>query len=404
MSLVDIWQTTPGQLADKHLQQIIAFAGDGKLKDGNITSIEFRAFIGLLPSSALARYATECLDAKFDDSGLALQDIVNQAGRRLGFQVTDGRYRGVRNDTGNDGLWISPDGEQIVVEVKTTDAYRIDLEKIAGYRRALIRQSDISEDRSSVLIVVGREDTGGLEAQIRGSRHAWDIRILSVDALFRLVSIREEIEGPAIARKISDILIPREYTRVDGIIDLVFAAAAEVREEFTGEEAESIDDQVASVTESKKARFKPVSFHDECINKVKLKTGQSFIKLSRSTYSTPGGDTAVICAVSREHHTSSGTGYWFVFHLHQRQNLKSYPNAFIALGCGSAETVLLIPFANFVNWLPGMNMTKNDEREYWHVQVIKDGNKFVLLQKSKLERIDISTYLIKSQHYDSVTS
>ncbi len=393
MSLVDIWQSTPGQLSDKHLQQIIAFAGDGKLKDGNVTSNEFRAFISLLPSSVLARYATECLDTKFDDSGLALQDIVNQAGKRLGFQVTDGRYRGVRNDTGNDGLWISPDADQIVVEVKTTDAYRIDLEKIAGYRRTLIRQGDISEDRSSVLIVVGREDTGGLEAQIRGSRHAWDIRILSVDALFRLVSIREEIEGPAIARKICDILIPREYTRVDGIIDLVFATTTDVREELV-EEPDEAEDQASLSIEPQKLRLKPVSFHEECIKKIEAKSGKCFVKLSRSTYSTPEGDTSLICTVSREHRTSSGTGYWFVFHLHQRENLSKHQIAFVALGCGSAETVLLIPFIEFIQWLPGMNMTKNDEREYWHVQIIKDSNNYLLLQKANIKRIDISSYLI----------
>jgi len=34
-----------------------------------------------------------------------------------------------------------------------------------------------------VLIVVGRQDTGELEAQIRGSRHAWDIRLISAEAL-----------------------------------------------------------------------------------------------------------------------------------------------------------------------------------------------------------------------------
>ena len=32
---------------------------------------------------------------------------------------------------------------------------------------------------SSMLIVVGGEDTGDLEAQIRGSRYAWDIRLVS---------------------------------------------------------------------------------------------------------------------------------------------------------------------------------------------------------------------------------
>ena len=58
------------------------------------------------------------------------------------------------------------------MEVKTTDTYRIDLDTLAGYRRALIQGGSITEERASLLIVVGREDTGDLEAPIRGSRHA----------------------------------------------------------------------------------------------------------------------------------------------------------------------------------------------------------------------------------------
>lgn len=394
MYLVDLWQSSPKQLSDKHLQQIIAFAGDGKLKDGNPTSDEFRAYISLIPSIVLSRYASECLETRFDDSGLALQDIVNQAGKRLGFQVNDGRYRGVRNDNGNDGLWISPDGDQIVVEVKTTDAYRIDLEKIAGYRRSLIKQDSISEERSSILIVVGREDTGGLEAQIRGSRHAWDIRLLSVDSLFRLVSIREEIEGPGIARKICDILIPREYTRVDGIIDLVFTTAADVKPEVPDEELIELDSISSLEAEDTKLKFKPVSFNEECVSRIQTKLGLSMIRRSRASFVSPGNDTALICTVSKESQTSSGIRFWFAFHTHQRDSLSAYKNAYVAFGCGSADTVLLIPFVDFEEWLNGMNMTQNDEREYWHVQIIKDEDKYTLLQKANLKRVDVTKYKI----------
>jgi hypothetical protein len=74
-----------------------------------------------------------------------------------------------------------------VAEVKTTDTYRIALDSIAGYRQKLLAAKTFSEP-SSILILVGRQDTGELEAQIRGSRHAWDIRLISVDALLKLVS------------------------------------------------------------------------------------------------------------------------------------------------------------------------------------------------------------------------
>jgi len=393
MSIVDIWQSTPEQLREKHVQQVIAFAGDGKLKDGNITSDEFRAFLELIPSSYLSRYASECLESHFDNSGLALQDIVNQSGRRLGFQVSDGRYRGAQNHIGYDGLWISPDGDQIVVEAKTTDAYRIDLEKIADYRRAPIKKGDITEERSSILIVVGREDTGDLEAQIRGSRHAWDIRLLSIDSLFGLVSIREEVEGPSVARKICDILIPREYTRVDGIIDLVFATTSDAREIPEEDISEAVTSHAATARDQK-PKFTPVSFHDECIIRIQEKLNASLIRRSKATFISPNKNVAVICTVSREHSTSMGIRYWFAFHTHQREYLNTFPNAYVALGCGSAASILLIPFKDFQIWLEGMNMTHTEDREYWHVQIIRKGRKFILLQKANVKRVDLTDYCI----------
>jgi len=42
MALVDLWMSSQDQLRQKHVQQIIAFAGDGKLLDGSEASSEFR--------------------------------------------------------------------------------------------------------------------------------------------------------------------------------------------------------------------------------------------------------------------------------------------------------------------------------------------------------------------------
>jgi hypothetical protein len=187
-----------------------------------------------VPSHFLDRYVDECLKDRFDESGLALQDIINEVGRRLDFDVTFGRYRGTQGQIGFDGLWAITDGKVIVVEVKTTDTYRIDLNTIAGYRRALVQAGRMTEEKSSILIVVGRNDTGDLEAQVRGSRYAWDIRLISAEALLRLLHIKETVDDPLTVRRIRDVLTPQEYTRVDGIIDLIFTTAEDVRQETEG--------------------------------------------------------------------------------------------------------------------------------------------------------------------------
>src|SRR4029077_11241915 len=222
------------------------------------------------PSGLLAKYADDCLKDKFDGSGLALQDIINQVGARLGFKVDQGRYRGTPGEIGFDGLWHAPDENCIVVEVKTTDAYRIDLDTVAVYRRKLIAEKKLAEGKSSILIIVGRNDTGDLEAQVRGSRHAWDIRMISIDFLLRLMRLKEELGDPKIISKIRRVLMPQEFTKVDGIIDLVFSATEEVKKDDELS-AGGVEDEEDS--EKKHPKFVPLNFRDACAGRVQAKLG-----------------------------------------------------------------------------------------------------------------------------------
>ncbi len=115
MSLTELWLKNHKQIEDKHIQQIIAFSGEGQLKDGNITSTEFRNYLSHVPTEFIQKYAEQCLNNSFPGSGYALQDVVNQIGYRLGFIVTDGRYRGSSHLIGYDGLWQCSDSHTILV-------------------------------------------------------------------------------------------------------------------------------------------------------------------------------------------------------------------------------------------------------------------------------------------------
>lgn len=388
MSLADLWIESREELEGKHVQQIIAFGGSGKLLDGRDASREFREFLSLVPSSLLWRYADDCLTTKFDGGGLALQDIINQVGRRLAFDVTDGVYRGSAGKVGFDGIWRSGEHGAIVVEVKTTDTYRIDLGTIAGYRRALIRDGTIREEGSSILIIVGREDTGDLEAQIRGSRHAWDIRLISVDALLRLMRLKEEVEDPLTVRKIHEVLAPQEFTKLDGVIDVVFAAAEDVREG-----AEPAEEEPGEA----KPKFVPVQFHDDCIKRIQMHLKAILVKRSRATFTSPDSSLVVICAVSREHESAGTPSYWYAFHPHQKDTLAGAQEAYVAFGCGSERSVLLIPFEQFVPWLEGMHITQVPDRFYWHVRIYRENGRFILHRKKGCERVDLTKFLLKDE-------
>jgi hypothetical protein len=184
---------------------------------------------------------------------MVLQDLVNELGRRLDYKVTNGRYQGTPTKIGFDGIWVSGEGHSIVVEVKTTDTYRISLDTIATYRKRLTDTGELGSP-SSILIIVGREDTGELEAQVRGSRHAWDIRLISADALIKLVELKEGADAPDTDRKIRSLLAPMEYTRLDEMIDVMFSTAKDVE---SAAEAEGDAGDAEGGRGNKQIRAKP---------------------------------------------------------------------------------------------------------------------------------------------------
>jgi hypothetical protein len=208
MPLLDIWHTNPESITGYAIRQLVAIAGDGRLRDNSACSHELRGYLREAPSEKLSQYALECLEASFDDSGLVLQDVVNEMGRRLEFEVEDGRYRsGGQQNIAFDGVWRVGAERGIVVEVKTTDTYNMRLDAVAAYRKGLIAAGQIPQD-ASTLFVVGRKDTGALEAQIRGSPYAWDMRVVGVESLIKLMQIKEKSTADATVKQIRELLRP----------------------------------------------------------------------------------------------------------------------------------------------------------------------------------------------------
>ena len=332
----------------------------------------------------MVTYATQCLQESFKDSGLALQDLINQVGVRLGFDVTYGRYR-----SRFDGLWRFPDGHAVVLEVKTTDAYRIDLDRIAGYRRALIAEQEIDEKLSSVLIVVGRKDTGDLEAQIRGSRHAWDVRLISADALISLMTLKESMDDLQTIRQIYGILVPREFTRLDEIVEILFSAAEEVKQEEFAEAEEEDDDE----TEVKRV---PKAFHAPCVARIEQHLDTTMVKRVRTGYSSADGAVAITCAVSREYGRRGHPSYWFAFHPHQKEFLEQASQGYAAFGCGSEDHVLLLPIDDLAQWLDDVWTTERDDgRTYWHIRIHFEDSRWQLDRRKGVGRLDISQYYLR---------
>ncbi|WPL12478.1 hypothetical protein [Thiorhodovibrio litoralis] len=386
--------TEQATLENKKLSQIISFLGEGKLTDCDSS---FRFFLEKIQNELLIKYAEERLEKGFNDSGLALQDIVNEIGKRLGFNITNGLYRGKQSEIGFDGIWKEQDDWVIVVEVKTTDAYRISLDTIAEYRNRLIKSQGITKDNSSILIVVGRNDTGELEAQIRGSRHAWDIRIISVDSLIRLLKVKESLSDESTAKKISMALRPYEYTRVDKLIELLFLAIKDIEIEESADDF--IDDEesdVNNIENQKKEKTKPVSFHGPVFQKAKEELKLNFIKKSRSSYASTDESVGLIVSISKKHKSFNSqfdARYWFAFHPHQDTFLSKYKARYICYGCGSAKSVFMLPSEFLFPRLENMWKTNKEERLYTHIVIYQKDNQFFL-----------RTNIEEKQHYEDLSS
>ena len=150
MPLLALWSSNPNAIGEASIEQIVAIAGDGNLKDGSSCSAELREYLSQTDSEKLASYVEHCLSSAFPKSGLVLQDLVNELGRRLDYKVANGKYQGTSTTIGYDGIWTSPEGHTIVAEVKTTDTYRIALDSIAGYRQRLLTANAFAEPSSIV--------------------------------------------------------------------------------------------------------------------------------------------------------------------------------------------------------------------------------------------------------------
>ena len=389
VSLLTLWQSNRGDIEGKHIQQLVKMAGDGILKDGAQSSVELREFLARMSTEILDQFLSQCLDSSFDDSGLVLQDIVNELGKRLGCDIERGLYCGKQNAIGFDGLWKFG-GYGVVVEVKTTEAYTISLGKIAGYRSALIKDGKISQD-SSVLLVVGGKDTENLEAQVRGSRYAWDTRLISADKLLKLVEIKEAADNKETIRKIRTVLTPLELTKVDFIVDLLSTTADDIKEAVsTGEEPDTPE-----TADKKEKKFTPVAFHGEVVGRLQRSLKIELKKETRSLYASPDNGVSVRAVVSKAYNNGPSTGYWFTFHPYYQEELKEYKKSFIAFGCGGPEAILLFDLAKFSELLPKLNTTALGDRTYWHVQFDKDEmGKFALRFKEGQTPLDVTEKLI----------
>jgi hypothetical protein len=375
MPLLSFWRTARDEVLQLSIEQVVSNAGDGNLRDQSECSVELRHFLSIVPSERLFAYARHCLESSFNRSGLVLQEIVNEFGRRLDFEVENGLFQGKKTGIGFDGIWRTAGEPDLIIEVKTTDYVTVPLEKLAAYKERLIADNRVPRN-ASILIVVGREDTGALEAQVRGSRYAWEMRLISVERLIKLVQIKEKSDDPATIHQIRQLLQPFEYTKIDKIIDVIFTTAVDV-ESQQGNEPD-IDAGVDAVSEdgherSEQDRTAPELLNgrrQQAVDAFAVLKGKELVKRSRTLFWSPDKELRVCCAVSKRYEVKGDyQPYWYAYHPKWDSFLAEGSDGFFILSCMDRDEAFAVPYSWISANRKNLNMTERGERSYWHVPV-----------------------------------
>lgn len=399
MPLINFYNNSKHSVLEMTIKQIVAMAGDGNLKDNSDTSTELREFLSTVPTKYLTQYIETCLTSSFDCSGFVLQDIINELGKRLGYSVQPGLYRGKVNSVGFDGIWKVANSRDIIIEAKTTDYYTISLDKIFDYKKRLVNESTISPD-AMILFVVGRDDSNSLEAQIRGSRYAWDARLLSVESLLQMVMIKEKTQDATTLEKIRALIEPIEYTRLDRLVDVVFLTVEDAEKSIEEESILQPENSAAatdSLTKPKQVQeyTDPEAIQEKrdfIADKISLRRGMPFNRQRRGQFESADGAERLHITISKRYGKQGQQSYWYSYHPHNEKYLREVERGYLVLGMMDNDDIYMIPEKEMNNIKDDLSTTTKDNRTYWHLTIYQNANELLLSLPKKNERLSLEKY------------
>jgi hypothetical protein len=191
------------------------------------------------------------------------------------------------------------------------------------------------------------------------------MRLISADALIKLVQLKENAEGAETGRKIRSLLIPREYTpRLDDMVDVMFTAAKDVESvsEAVDLEEEAVDleeeqaaqageapEMVKGIWEFTDSRALQAT-RDQIIAALINRDGTPLIK-EPCLYWSPDHDKRAIFTISKRYSRKGGPQYWCAYHTQWDEFLKEGRQGYFVLGCMDRHHAFAIPanvFCSFV--------------------------------------------------------
>lgn len=216
------------------LDRIVNLAGDWT--DGSRASEQFREIISdeQTTTEEIESYLNEAIEGSERHHNRALQDLVNNVGRRLGFEVEYGVYQGRSDTIGYDGHWISTttdDETHLIVETKTSSTYTIDPSQAGEYMHEFVEREDVDRNQVYGLYVMGDDDTETISQTILGSQYRDRMRVITARRLLKLLEIQED--SGLRHEQVVDVLLPINAVDVGQLVGLI-QDVIEIREDDEG--------------------------------------------------------------------------------------------------------------------------------------------------------------------------
>jgi hypothetical protein len=199
------------------------------------------------------------------------------------------------------------------------------------------------------------------------------------------------------------MLRPLEYTRLDGIVELLFAAKQDLE---TLEAVSPPDEEQTTTTVSKLATSELEAAREAAVRRIGEKLGVTFIRRGKAIRASSDGKIRLVCIASQRYSGPGGSAnYWYGFTPSQKSFLEDASSGYVALVCGDSGKTYLAPREEIFGWLTDMLTTPSepampDDIRHWHIYFNDYGDHVDLMRSGGGVICDLTRHTISNNSID----
>jgi len=196
------------------------------------------------------------------------------------------------------------------------------------------------------------------------------MRLISADALIKLVQLKEDAEGTDTGRKIRSLLAPREFTRLDQLVDVMFTTAKDFEGATEPESPKArqgagpINVSQSDIAEKSKGNWEFTDSalvqgkRDDLVAALAAREHVVLIKKSRALYWNQNHVDRAAFTVSKRYNRPGAPIYWYTYHPAWAEFLNEADHGFFVLGCMDRNDAFAIPRDIFHPLITDLNPLK----------------------------------------------